>query len=106
MAGDILSRDRLDPDDQFIDGLVHRHLLADHAVHRLGPDGLVVEDGELVVPGEVERLCAAGELVVDRLAVAVGLPERALLAGDRRRKPAAERALDIGLQVFPPAAGI
>src|SRR6201986_4823381 len=77
-------RDLLDAGDQFVDGLVDRHLFADHAVHRLGPDVLVVEDGELPVLGEVERRGAAGELVVDRLAMAIGLPERALLAGERR----------------------
>ena len=50
-----------------------------HAVHRLGPDILVVEDGELVVLGELERHRAGLELVVHRLAVPVRLPERALL---------------------------
>ena len=38
--------------------------------------------------------------VVDRLAMAVGLPERACLACGRHREPAAERALDIGPHVF------
>src|SRR5215471_8210353 len=33
-----LPRHLLDAGDQFVDRLVHRHLLADHAVHRLGPD--------------------------------------------------------------------
>src|SRR5882757_11553097 len=95
-----LTRDFLEAGDQFVDGLFDRHLLADHAVHRLGPDILIVQDGELVVPGEVERLGAAGELGVDRLAMAVSLPERALLARGRDREPAAERALDIGPKVF------
>src|SRR4051794_20680364 len=95
-----LARNLLEPRNQFVDGLFDRHLLADHAVHRLGPDILIVQDGELVVPGEVERLGAAGELGVDRLAMAVSLPERALLARRRDREPAAERALDIGPKVF------
>src|ERR1700730_19381888 len=76
------TRDLLDAGDQFIDGLVDRDLLTDHAIHRLGPGVLIVQDGELVVPGEVEWLGAAGELGVDRLAMAVSLPERALLARD------------------------
>src|SRR5260370_37961252 len=78
-ASSPLPRDLLDAGDQFVDGLVDRHLLAHHAVHGLGPDVLVVQDGELVVLGEVERYRAAGELGIDRLAMAVGLPERALL---------------------------
>src|SRR3984893_11276890 len=90
------ARDFLDAGDQFVDGFIDRHFLAHHAVHRLGPDVLVVQDGELVVLGKVERLRASGELVIDRLAMAVGLPERALLACSRHREPAAERALDIG----------
>src|SRR5215471_12028041 len=94
------ARDLLEAGDQFVDGLVNRYLLAHHAVHRLGPDVLVIEDGELVVLGEVERQCAAGELAIDRLAVTVGLPERALLARHGYGEPAAERALDIGAEVF------
>ncbi len=90
------SRHLLDAGDQFVDGLVHRHLLADHAVHRLGPDVLVVQDGELPVLGEVERRGAAGELVPDRLAMPVRLPEGARLARLGHREPAAERTLDIG----------
>src|SRR5205814_2433857 len=39
-------------------------------------------------------------LIIDRLAMAVGLPERALLARRRHREPAAERALDVGSKVF------
>src|SRR5918997_6484083 len=72
-------RDLLDASDQFVDGLVDRHLLAHHAVHRLGPDVLVVQDRELPVLGEVERRGAARELIVHRLAMPVSLPERALL---------------------------
>src|SRR6201994_4547207 len=95
-----LSRDFLEAGDQLVHGLVHRDLLADHAVHRLGPDVLVVEDGELPVLGEIERRGAALELVVDRLAMPVGLPERALLARLGHREPAAESALDIGTDVL------
>src|SRR6516164_9223502 len=97
---DVLTRDFLDAGNQFVHRLVHRNFLADHAVHRLGPDVLVVQDGELPVLGEVERRGAAGELIVDRLAMAVSLPERALLARNRDREPAAERALDIGADVL------
>src|SRR5947199_5984335 len=93
-ASSISTRDLLDAGDQFVDGLVDRHLLAHHAVHRLGPDVLVVQNSELPVLGEVERRGSAGKLGMDRLAVAVGLPERARLAGGRDREPAAERALD------------
>ena len=50
-------------------------LLVDDAVHRLGPDVLVVEDRELVVLGEFERHRAGAELVVHRLAVR-GRPAR------------------------------
>src|SRR5947207_1803909 len=99
--GEIIStRDLLDAGDQFVDGLVDRHLLAHHPVHRLGPDVLVVEDRELPVLGEVERRGAAGELIVHRLAMAVSLPERALLAGRRHREPADERALDLGTDIL------
>src|SRR5258706_11776255 len=50
-----LPRDRLDARDHLVDRLVHRHLFTDDAVHRLGPDVLVVDDRELVVLGELER---------------------------------------------------
>src|SRR5882762_5055914 len=93
-----LARDFLEAGDQLVDRLLDRDLLADHAVHRLGPDVLVVEDRELPVLGEVERRGAAGELGPDRLAVSVSLPERARLAFLRHREPAAERAFDIGPQ--------
>src|SRR6516165_10354019 len=96
----VLARDLLDAGDQLVDGLVDRDLLADDPVHRLGPDVLVVQDRELPVLGEVERRGAARELGVDRLAVLVGLPERAFLAGLGHREPAAERALDIGADVL------
>src|SRR4051794_5829063 len=39
----LLTCDLLDARDQLVDGLLDRHLLADHAVHRLGPDVLIVE---------------------------------------------------------------
>src|SRR4029079_18864704 len=91
----ILTRDLLEAGDQFVDGLVDRHLLAHYPVHRLGPDVLVVQDRELPVLGEVERHRAAGELSVDGFAMPVSLPERALLTGRRHREPAAERAFDI-----------
>src|SRR5438128_9040294 len=93
--GIILTRDLLDASDQFVDGLVDRDLFAHHAVHRLGPDVLVVQNGELVVLGEVERRRAAGELSIDRLAMTVSLPERALLPRGRDREPAAQRAFDV-----------
>src|SRR5712664_4601925 len=96
----VSTRNLLDAGDQFVDGLVDRDFFAHHAVHRLGPDVLVVQDGELVVLREVERRRAAGELGVDRLAMTVGLPERALLPGDRYREPAAQRAFDIRLEIF------
>src|SRR5450432_3546895 len=95
-----LTCDFLNAGDQFIDGLVHRHLLADHAIHRLGPDVLVVQDRKLVVLGEVKRLRTTLELVIDRLAMTISLPERALLARGRYREPTAERALDVGPKVF------
>src|ERR1700677_551856 len=95
-----LPRDLLDARNQLVDRFLHRHLLADDAVHRLRPHILVVENRELVVLGKIERLGAAGELVVDRLAMAVVLPERALLAFEGRREPAAECAFDIGAKVF------
>jgi hypothetical protein len=93
-------RDLLDAGDQFVDGFVDRDLLAHHPVHCLGPDVLVVEDGKLVVPDEVERQRAAGELRIDRLAMMVGLPERALLPGEGDRKPAADRALSAKAAMF------
>src|ERR1700727_3360009 len=77
-----LPRDLLDARDQLVDRLLHRPLLADDAVHRLRPHILVVENREFVVFGEIKRLRATGELVVDRLAMAVVLPERALLSLD------------------------
>src|SRR6476620_3437405 len=94
------TRNLLDAGDQFVDGLVHRHLLAHHPVHRLGPGILVVQDGELVVLDEIERLRAAHELVIDRLAMTIRLPERTLLPCDRDRKPAAQRTFDVGAEVF------
>src|SRR5450755_2724284 len=99
-AGMALARDLLDAGDQLIDGLVHRHLFAHHAVHRLGPDVLVIQDGELVILGEVERRRAARELSVDRLAMTVSLPERALLSSRGDREPAPERTFDVRLEVF------
>src|SRR5579871_6335558 len=96
----LLARDFLDAGNQFVHRLVDRDFFADHAVHRLGPDILVVQDGELPVLGEVERRGAAHELVVDRLAMLVGLPERALLACLRHREPAAERTFNIGTDVL------
>src|SRR5690348_13041474 len=95
-----LARDFLDAGDQFVDGFLDRDLFADHAVHSLGPDVLVVQDGELPVLGEIKRRGAALELIVDRLAMPVRLPEWALLACLRYREPAAERALDIGADVL------
>src|SRR5215475_3476173 len=92
--------DFLDAGNQLVRRLLNRNLLADHAVHGLGPDVLVVQDGELPVLGEIKRRGAALELVVDRLAMPVGLPEGALLAGLRDREPAAERTLDIGTDVL------
>src|SRR5215475_2310896 len=92
--------DFLDAGNQLVRRLLNRNLLADHAVHRLGPDVLVVRDGELPVLGEIERRGASLELVIDRLAMPVGLPERALLAGVRDREPAAERPFDIGTNVL------
>src|SRR5436309_2713886 len=103
-AGTIASfsstRDRLEAGDQFVDGLVDRNLLAHHPVHRLRPDVLAVQDRELPVLGEVERRGAAGELGPDRLPVPVSLPERARLACGGDREPAAERAFDVGPQIF------
>src|SRR5450755_318466 len=95
-----LTCDFFNAGDQFVDGLFHRHLLADHAVHRLGPDVLVVQDRKLVVLGELERHRAVHELVVDRLAMTVTLPERTLLPSDRYREPTAERAFDVGSKVL------
>src|ERR1700704_4920100 len=91
--------DLLDAGDQLVDRLVDRNLLVDHPVHRLGPGVLVVQDGELVVLGELEGQGAGLELVVDRLAMLVGLPERALLALLGHREPAAEGAFDIRAKV-------
>ena len=76
------------------------HLLVDDAVHRLGPDVLVVEDRELVVLRELEGHRAVLVLVVDRLPVRIGLPEGLFLRRLGDREPAPERALDIGRQVL------
>src|ERR1700758_1979540 len=84
-----LARNFLDPGDQFVDRLLDRDLLADHAIHRLGPDVLVVQNRELPILGEVEGHRASHKLVIDGLAMAVSLPERAALAFGRHRKPAA-----------------
>src|SRR5438067_11260453 len=73
-----LPRDRLDARDHLVDRLVHRNLFADDAVHSLRPDVLVVDDRELVVLGELEGYRAGMELVVHRLAMTIGLPERPL----------------------------
>src|SRR4051812_29742585 len=59
----------LDARDHLVDRLLHRPLLGRDAVHRLRPDVLVVEDGELVVPGEFEVHHAGRELLVHDLAV-------------------------------------
>src|SRR4029077_2924282 len=93
------ARHFLDADDQLVDRLVDRHLLIHHPVHRLGPGVLVVEDGELVILGEFERRRAGLELVVDGLAMLVGLPERTRLAGQGHREPAAECTLDIRTEI-------
>src|SRR5215475_8067182 len=94
------ARHFLDAGDQLVDRLVDRHLLVHYPVHRLGPGVLVVEDGELVVLGELERRRAGLELLVHRLTMLVGLPERALLAHLGHREPATERALDIGAEII------
>ena len=75
------------------------------AVHRLGPDVLVVQHRELVVLREFERHRAGRELVVDRQAMRIGLPERALLRRLGHREPAAQRTFDIRRQVFLLQAG-
>src|SRR5829696_7607447 len=94
------ARDLLDAGDHLVDGLVDGDFLAHDAVRGLGPDVLVVEHRELVVLGELERHRAGLVLLVDRLAVAVRLPERPLLAGLGDREPAPERALDVRRQVL------
>ena len=104
-ARQVSARHFLDAGDQLVDRLVDRHLLVDHPVHRLGPGVLVVQDGELLVLGELERQRAGLELVVHRLAMLVGLPERALLAFLGHREPAAERALDVRAEVVLLASG-
>src|SRR5688500_14399186 len=70
-----LAGDFLDALDHLVDGLLRRPLVGDHAVHRLRPDVLVVEDGELPVLGELEGHRAGRELVVHDLAVRVAGPE-------------------------------
>src|SRR6266849_5968651 len=94
-VGRVLPRNLLDAGDQLVDGLVNRHLLVDHAIHCLGPDVLVVENGEFVVLGELKRHGAARILVMYRFAVAVLGPERPCLRRLRHWVPAAERALYI-----------
>src|SRR5688572_14210537 len=95
-----LACDLLDAGDQLVDRLLDRHLVVDDAAHRLGPDVLVVENCELVVPGELEAHCAVGELIAHRLAMLVAIPECGLLPFQGHREPAAERTLDIGRQVL------
>src|SRR5204862_4694012 len=70
--------ERLDARDHLGHRLVDRDLVVAATVHRLGPHVLVVDDRELVVLGEFEVHRARAELVVDRAAVRVVLPERAL----------------------------
>src|SRR5262249_48413113 len=94
------ARHLLDAGDQLVDRLVDRHLLIDDAVHRLARGVLFVEKGDLMVLGDLEGHGARLELVVPRLAMLVGEPERARLAGERHRKPAPEPRLDIGAEVF------
>src|SRR2546426_9422793 len=93
------ARDFLDAGDHLVDRLLHRPLVGDDAVHRLGPDVLVVEDGEFPVLGELEGHRARRELLVHDLAVRVFRPELARGARLGHRVPAAERGLDVGLQV-------
>src|SRR4051812_23964637 len=59
------ARDRLDAGDHLVHRLVDRHLLVHHAIHRLRPYVLVVQNRELVVPGEFERHRAGMELLPD-----------------------------------------
>src|SRR5260370_35648794 len=89
------TRNLLDAGDQLVHGLVHRHLLVDHAIHRFGPDVLVVENGEFVVLGELKRDRAARIVGVDRFAVAGLGPEWPFLPSLRHRVPAAKRALHV-----------
>src|SRR5262249_59955003 len=49
--GSILTRDFLEAGDQFVDRLLDRDLLADPAVHCLGPSGLVLQDGARALLG-------------------------------------------------------
>src|SRR6218665_214997 len=53
-CGGLLRRHGLDARDHLVDRLVHRYFVGDDAVHRLGPDVLVVQGGEFVVLGELE----------------------------------------------------
>src|SRR5260370_38766807 len=94
------TRNLLYAGDQLVHGLVHRHFLVDHAIHRFGPDVLVVENGEFVVLGELKRDRAARILVVDRFAVAVLGPEWPCLRSLRHRVPTAERALYVRREVL------
>src|SRR5829696_8499499 len=71
------ARDLLDARDQLVRRLIDRNLLVDDPVRGLRPHILVIEDGELPVLHELERHRAGLELLVDGLAVAVLLPERA-----------------------------
>src|SRR5437879_13605238 len=93
--GRSLPSDRLDARDHLVDRLVHRYLFTDDAVHRLRPDVLVVDDRELVVPGELEGHRAGVELVVHRFAMTIGLPDRPLGRRLAYRLPAANTALDV-----------
>src|SRR5215471_15823981 len=70
---------RLDAGNHLVDRGLDRRFFAHDPVHGLGPNVLIVEDGELVVPREFERDRASHKLVVHRLAMRVLLPERALL---------------------------
>src|SRR6266536_2650759 len=90
----------LDAGDHLVDRGLDRHLLVHYTVHGLGPDVLVVENSELVVLGELESHGAGVELLVDRLAVRVLLPERTFLRGLGHGEPAAERALHVRRQIL------
>src|SRR5438132_9352005 len=93
-------RDFLDAGYHLVDRLLHRPPVGDDAVHRLRPHVLVVEDGELVVPGELEGHRPGRKLVVHHLAVRVLGPVLARGGRLRRRLPAPESALDVRRQVL------
>src|SRR6516164_7302422 len=90
----------LDARDHLVDSLLDRHLVSDDVVHGLRPDILVVQHGELVVLAHLVASDARRELIALGAAMGVAVPEGGFLGRGLDREPAAERAFDVGLEVF------